>query len=69
METRDTFVVNERPGKGIYRCIERPQWVVQLDCEFEPLPPCFNEARFQQVQYRRVVDLSTAVTAAELSGV
>lgn len=66
MELRDTFLVNERPGKGIYRCIERPQWVVRLDYDFEPLPPCFGESRFQNVQYRRVVDLSTAVTTAEL---
>jgi hypothetical protein len=69
MESRDIFVVNERPGKGIYRCVERPQWVVRLDCESETLPPCFDEPRFHHVQYRRVVDLSTAVTVAELSGV
>jgi hypothetical protein len=61
MRQNDTFAVHERPGRGIYRCVERPHWVVSLDCDIEPLPPCFDEARFQDVQYRRVVDLSTAI--------
>lgn len=65
MERIQTFAVNETPGKGIYRCVERPQWVVSLENSLEPLPPCFGEQRFQLVHYRRVVDLSSAITNHE----
>lgn len=66
MNRSDVFGVNERPGKGIYRCVERPQWVVRLDDAIERLPPCYGELRFQNVHYQRIVDLSTAITAQEM---
>lgn len=69
MNSSSVFAVNERPGKGIYRCIERPQWVVSIEDEFERLPPCFGEIRFQNVRYERVVDLSTSITRGELQSI
>jgi hypothetical protein len=66
MSSHEVFLVNDRPGKGIYRCVEQPHWVVSLDDDFEPLPPGFGEARFQNVRYERVVDLSTAIELPEM---
>jgi hypothetical protein len=67
MSQRESFCVNERPGKGIYRCVEYPSWVVSIEDEFESLPPCFGEMRLGRVRYERVVDLSTAISEQEIA--
>jgi len=66
MFMQEKFRVSDRPGKGIYRCVEYPAWVVSIEDDFESLPPCFGEMRFQKVRYERVIDLSTAITADEI---
>ena len=66
MPKSKVFCVNDRPGRGIYRCVEHPSWVVSLEDDFESLPPCFGEMRLSRVRYERVVDLSTAITADEI---
>lgn len=61
------FSVAERPGRGIYRCLERPSWVVSLTDAREPLPPCFGERRFQNVRYVKIVDFSTATLPQDVA--
>jgi hypothetical protein len=56
-----TFQVGDKPGPGIYRCIQAPEFVVHIEEEGGQLPSCDQCPPKAKATYRRVVDERSAI--------
>jgi len=48
-----TYNVGEKPGKGVYACINC-DWQVTLDDDSDRLPPCGSCEKGHNTKYRKV---------------
>ncbi len=59
--TGPTFQVGDKPGPGIYRCVQVPEYIVHIQNGTNPLPDCDRCQPNTKALYRRVVDERTAI--------
>lgn len=48
------YDIGEKPGKGMYRCVNCREWTVRLDVNDDRLPPCGKCGRGQHVKYEKI---------------
>ena len=64
--TGPDYQVGDKPGAGIYRCIQTPEFVVHIEEDDGQLPSCEQCPPQTKATYRRVVDERCAITDEDI---